>query len=156
DTAGVAPFLPPQGEAFAALLDTFLLDKALYELVYELNKRPDWVRIPLLGVLGLRRLPPGGPTLTTPALTDYDVYLFAEGAYTRGYERLGAPPEERDRRLGTRFAVWAPNARRVSVIGDFNGWKPDRDPLHPIRSSGIWEGFIPDVGPGALYKYAIT
>jgi 1,4-alpha-glucan branching enzyme len=94
--------------------------------------------------------------MTTAELTDYDVYLFAEGTYARGYEKLGAHPEERDGRLGTRFAVWAPNARAVSVIGDFNGWEPDRNPLRPVRSSGIWEGFIPDIGPGALYKYAIT
>jgi 1,4-alpha-glucan branching enzyme len=94
--------------------------------------------------------------MTTAELTDYDVYLFAEGNYRRSYEKLGAHPEERDGKAGTHFAVWAPNARRVSVIGDFNGWTPDRNPLRPVRSSGIWEGFIPDVGPGALYKYAIT
>jgi 1,4-alpha-glucan branching enzyme len=94
--------------------------------------------------------------MTTAELTDYDVYLFAEGTYARGYQKFGAHLEERDGVAGTRFAVWAPNARRVSVVGDFNGWKPDRNPLQPVRSSGIWEGFVPGVGPGALYKYAIT
>src|SRR5262249_58387451 len=56
---------------------------------------------------------------------------------------------------GTRFAVWAPNARQVSVIGDFNGWEAGVHRLKPVASSGIWECFIPGIGPGALYKYLI-
>jgi 1,4-alpha-glucan branching enzyme len=93
---------------------------------------------------------------TATALTDFDVYLWAEGSHYRAYEKLGAHPAEEDGVHGTRFAVWAPNARWVSVIGDFNGWKPDANPLHPVNSSGIWEGFVPGVGVGTLYKYAIT
>lgn len=84
-------------------------------------------------------------------LTDDDLYLFNEGSHVRAYERLGAHPTEH----GSWFAVWAPNAERVSVIGEFNGWDPDRHPLEPRGSSGIWEGFIPGVRPGALYKYWI-
>jgi 1,4-alpha-glucan branching enzyme len=57
---------------------------------------------------------------------------------------------------GTRFAVWAPNARQVSVIGDFNGWRPDQHPLHPRDRSGIWEGFLPGVGSGSCYKYHVV
>jgi 1,4-alpha-glucan branching enzyme len=94
--------------------------------------------------------------VTTATLTDYDVYLWAEGTHARSYEKLGAHLAERDGVGGTQFAVWAPNARRVCVVGDFNGWDPDRHPLRPVRSSGIWEGFLPHVGQGALYKYAIT
>ena len=57
---------------------------------------------------------------------------------------------------GTAFAVWAPTAGGVSVVGDFNGWREGVHPMGPVASSGIWECFIPGVGPGALYKYAIT
>src|SRR5215211_4485250 len=89
-------------------------------------------------------------------LTDLDVYLWAEGTHARSYEKLGAHPGEQGGVAGTHFAVWAPNARAVSVIGDFNGWTPGKHPLRPVRSSGIWEGFIPGVGVGALYKYHIT
>jgi 1,4-alpha-glucan branching enzyme len=87
-------------------------------------------------------------------LTDYDVHLFAEGVHQRLYEKLGAHPATVEGRRGTRFAVWAPNAERVSVVGDFNGWQPG---AHPLVGSdaGVWEGFVPDVHDGALYKYAI-
>ena len=86
-------------------------------------------------------------------LTDHDIYLFKQGQHFRLYEKLGSHPAEN----GTDFGVWAPNAKAVSVIADFNGWNPDAHPLH-LRSddSGIWEGFIPDVGVGATYKYHIV
>ena len=74
----------------------------------------------------------------------------------RLYEKLGAHLSECDGRSGTRFAVWAPNAERVSVIGDFNMWNPTSHRLAVKAHSGIWEGFVPDVGPGALYKYHIV
>ncbi|OAQ20114.1 1,4-alpha-glucan branching protein GlgB [Thermosulfurimonas dismutans] len=87
-------------------------------------------------------------------LTDLDIYLFREGTHSRLYEKLGAHPVEVDGEEGVYFAVWAPNATYVSVIGDFNGW--DRG-AHPLKlredGSGIWEGFIPEVKPGSLYKY---
>jgi 1,4-alpha-glucan branching enzyme len=94
--------------------------------------------------------------MTTPFLTDYDLYLLGEGTHNRIYEKLGAHLSERDGKAGTHFAVWAPNARQVSVIGDFNGWRPDVHPLQCRGSSGVWEGFIPGVGAGALYKYTIV
>ncbi|MDY7000541.1 MAG: 1,4-alpha-glucan branching protein GlgB [Thermodesulfobacteriota bacterium] len=89
--------------------------------------------------------------------TDHDIYLFKEGSHFRLYEKLGSHPTTVDGRKGTLFAVWAPNAQYVSVVGDFNAW--DRG-THPLKvrgdSSGIWEGFIPDVGQGSLYKYHIA
>jgi 1,4-alpha-glucan branching enzyme len=89
-------------------------------------------------------------------LSDFDLHLFAEGAHERIYEKLGAHPAEHDGAAGTRFAVWAPNARAVAVIGDFNGWDPGRDPLDLDGPSGVWEGFVPGAGVGARYKYAIA
>jgi hypothetical protein len=91
----------------------------------------------------------------TPFLTDYDLYLLGEGNHYRIYEKLWAHVGEINDTAGTHFAVWAPNAKQVSVIGDFNGWRRNQHPLQSRGSSGIWEGFIPHVGPGALYKYAI-
>jgi 1,4-alpha-glucan branching enzyme len=94
-----------------------------------------------------------GPSL----LTDGDVYLFREGNHFKLFDRLGAHLMTVDGLDGAHFAVWAPNAGRVSVIGDFNGWKPGRHPLEARwEGSGIWEGFIPGLGKGALYKYSIT
>jgi 1,4-alpha-glucan branching enzyme len=94
--------------------------------------------------------------VSTAVLTDFDVHLWSEGSHYRTYEKLGAHPTERDGVAGTQFAVWAPNARWVSVVGDFNGWRPGAHQLHPVRTSGIWEGFIPGVGSGALYKFHIV
>ena len=87
-------------------------------------------------------------------LTELDVYLFREGTHLRLYEKLGAHPEEVEGEKGVYFAVWAPNAAYVSVIGDFNGWDRSSHPLFRREDgSGIWEGFIPGVKPGTLYKY---
>ncbi|HUK56579.1 MAG TPA: 1,4-alpha-glucan branching protein GlgB [Nitrospiria bacterium] len=90
-------------------------------------------------------------------LTDYDIFLLKEGNHTLLYEKLGAHPITAQGAAGTVFAVWAPNAERVSVVGDFNGWKPQAHPLS-VRgdASGIWEGFLPGIGPGALYKYHVS
>jgi 1,4-alpha-glucan branching enzyme len=88
-------------------------------------------------------------------LTDDDLYLFNEGSWLRAYEKLGAHLVQYDEERGVYFAVWAPNARSVSVIGDFNGWTPGRHPLRPRGSSGIWEGFVPGLGAGVLYKYHV-
>ena len=87
-------------------------------------------------------------------LTDHDVYLFKEGNHSRLHEKLGSHVMEVGGAGGTHFAVWAPNAASVSVIGDFNDWNLKSHPLK-VRGdgSGIWEGFIPGLGPGTLYKY---
>jgi 1,4-alpha-glucan branching enzyme len=88
-------------------------------------------------------------------LTAEDFYLFNEGSHYRIYEKLGAHAVESKGTKGTVFGVWAPNARQVSVIGDFNGWNPQSHRLQPRGSSGIWEGFIPGLGKGTLYKFYI-
>ncbi len=88
-------------------------------------------------------------------LTDFDLYLFGEGNHHHIYRKLGAHVVRVDGVQGTRFAVWAPNARRVSVVGDFNDWDGRINVLEPRGSSGVWVGFVPGVGPGALYKYEI-
>ena len=89
-------------------------------------------------------------------LTDWDLYLFNEGSHHRLWEKLGSHIRERDGIAGTNFAVWAPNAASVSVIGDFNGWDPRAHLLSVRGSSGIWEGWIPHVGKGSIYKYHIV
>jgi len=88
-------------------------------------------------------------------ITDDDIYLFNEGTHYRLYDKLGAHEGEVDGVRGTHFAVWAPAAERVSVIGDFNDWNRSSHPLGARGSSGVWEGFIPGVAQGALYKYRI-
>ena len=90
------------------------------------------------------------------ALSDFDVFLFRQGTHTRLYDRLGAHLLS-DGKPGARFAVWAPNASRVAVVGDFNAWRGDADLLTPrADSSGIWEGSIAAAAAGANYKYRIT
>ena len=89
-------------------------------------------------------------------LTRDDLYLFNEGSHFRMYEKFGAHPVKTGEQDGTHFAVWAPNARSVSVIGDFNDWDVRKNPLRALGKSGIWAAFMPDVGQGALYKYHIV
>ncbi|MGH9337392.1 MAG: 1,4-alpha-glucan branching enzyme, partial [Vicinamibacteria bacterium] len=86
---------------------------------------------------------------------EQDHYLFREGTHARLYDRLGAHLERGAGGPGCHFAVWAPNAAEVSVIGDFNAWSPAASPLSPGEPSGIWEGFLPGVAQGACYKYRI-
>ncbi len=88
-------------------------------------------------------------------LSKDDLYLFNEGTHFHLFEKLGSRPVRRDGEEGTYFAVWAPNAEEVSVIGVFNEWKRGAHRLHTKDSSGIWEGFLPGVKKGALYKYFI-
>jgi 1,4-alpha-glucan branching enzyme len=96
------------------------------------------------------------PVAPSTLLSDDDLYLFNEGTHRRLYERLGAHPRTIDGARGVNFAVWAPNARRLSVIGDFNGWRDDAHPLESRGGSGIWEGFIAGLSPGERYKYRIV
>jgi 1,4-alpha-glucan branching enzyme len=90
-------------------------------------------------------------------LTEHDIYLFKQGRHFRLYDKLGAHVHVAEGIAGVHFAVWAPNARRAAVIGDFNGWRAEAHPLFPRQDdSGIWEGFIPGVSRGARYKYHLT
>ena len=89
-------------------------------------------------------------------ITEDDLYLFNEGSHFRLYEKLGAHPLTVDGQRGTYFAVWAPDAEQVFVVGDFNHWNKTSHPLRSRGQSGIWEGFIPGVGKGVIYKYHIT
>jgi 1,4-alpha-glucan branching enzyme len=88
-------------------------------------------------------------------LTGQDLFLFNEGTHYRLYDKLGAHPVTWNGVQGTYFAVWAPAARQVWVMGDFTGWDKTSRSLAPCEHSGIWEGFVPGVGPGAQYKYHI-
>ncbi len=88
-------------------------------------------------------------------LTEEDLYLFNEGSHLQLHRKLGAQLSKDPDRPGVNFAVWAPNAESVSVVGDFNDWTAGHHPLEPRGSSGIWEGFIPEAGRGSVYKYHI-
>jgi 1,4-alpha-glucan branching enzyme len=90
-----------------------------------------------------------------PVLTDFDLHLFGEGCHYKIYEKLGAHVIEINGIAGVHFAVWAPNARSVSVIGDFNRWDGRRHPMRMLGVSGIWEIFIPGLQEGSIYKFRI-
>ncbi len=95
------------------------------------------------------------PYCHLPTVGATDLYLFGEGTHHRLYDALGARVMEHQGVRGTAFSVWAPNARRVSVVGDFCGWDGRLLPMRSLGSSGVWELFVPEVGPGALYKFEI-
>ncbi|MEL6582659.1 MAG: 1,4-alpha-glucan branching protein GlgB [Pseudomonadota bacterium] len=99
---------------------------------------------------------PDTPQVFGPVLGEIDEYLIGEGRHGRLWEVLGAHVMEHEGALGTHFAVWAPNARAVSVVGDFNGWDGAQHPMNARGATGVWEAFIPDVSEEALYKYQIT
>lgn len=90
-----------------------------------------------------------------PLLGDVDLHLIGEGKHYQVNHALGAHVMTINNVTGVRFAVWAPNARRVSVVGEFNGWDGRRHPMRPRGSSGVWELFVPRLDAGALYKYEI-
>ena len=89
-------------------------------------------------------------------LSDFDLHLFAEGRHLEPARIFGAQPREIDGVAGTLFSVWAPNARRVSVVGTFNAWDGRRHPMRLRHSAGIWELFVPRIGAGALYKFEVA
>jgi 1,4-alpha-glucan branching enzyme len=100
--------------------------------------------------------PAARPRYDVSVLTDQDLYLFNEGNHYRMHDKLGAHIIRDGEQQGTCFGVWAPNAREVSLMGSFNSWDPHAHPLRARGSSGIWEGFVPGVGQGALYKFHIN
>jgi 1,4-alpha-glucan branching enzyme len=91
-----------------------------------------------------------------PVLGPMDDYYIAEGSHLRLFDKLGAHQTDHEGARGVHFAVWAPNARRVSVVGDFNDWDGRRHSMRLRLDTGIWEIFVPDLGPGRLYKYEIV
>jgi len=102
-----------------------------------------------------RAKPAGKAEPSRRFLGDDDFYLFNEGTHGRLWEKLGAHPSTRDGVAGTHFAVWAPNAERVSVVGDFNDWDREAHPLEQHEQSGVWSAFVPGVVRGARYKYRV-
>ncbi len=126
----------------------------LFEAVFP--GRHDWFpyRFQLTDVMGKER-EIEDPYRIPPTLSDYDLYLLGEGAHHRVYEKLGAHLLTLEGVSGVRFAVWAPNAQRVSVVGDFNGWDGRVHPMRLHPGNGIWEIFLPGLGAGTLYKYEI-
>lgn len=88
-------------------------------------------------------------------ISELDTYLFAKGRHYEIYEKMGAHLAEEDGKAGTYFSVWAPNARSVSVVGDFNNWDRSAHPMQPVQQSGIWDIFVPGVKAGDLYKFAV-
>ncbi|MDY5989187.1 MAG: 1,4-alpha-glucan branching protein GlgB [Coprococcus catus] len=88
-------------------------------------------------------------------ISELDTYLFAKGTHYEIYEKMGAHLAEEDGKAGTYFSVWAPNARSVSVVGDFNNWDRMAHPMQPVQQSGIWDIFVPGVKAGDLYKFAV-
>ncbi|HEX5727126.1 MAG TPA: 1,4-alpha-glucan branching protein GlgB [Longimicrobiaceae bacterium] len=95
------------------------------------------------------------PYAFPPTIDEFDLYLMAEGTHLRLYDVLGAHPDEVEGERGVRFAVWAPAARRVSVVGDFNAWDGRRHAMRHHRVAGVWEIFIPGLEAGAIYKYEL-
>ncbi len=95
------------------------------------------------------------PYCIWPVLSDYDLQLLGEGNHFKSYERLGAHPMQVGEIKGVLFAVWAPNAQTISVVGPFNNWDERRHPMRVRGSTGVWELFIPDLGHGEMYKFKI-
>ena len=92
----------------------------------------------------------------TGFITDMDRYLFGNGTHYELFNKLGAHPKTYKGKKGMYFAVWAPHAKAVSLVCDRNNWMPGADPMTMLETSGIWEIFIPKMGLGELYKFAIT
>ncbi|MBF0350338.1 MAG: 1,4-alpha-glucan branching protein GlgB [SAR324 cluster bacterium] len=129
-------------------------DGGLFELVMAPLKELTPYKLKITYVNGVEVLR-NDPYYFTPQLTEYDCYLFNQGNHHQIYRKLGSHPTNIEGVDGVLFAVWAPNAQRVSVVGDFNLWDGRKNPMHLVGHSGIWEVFIPHVKQGAFYKYEI-
>ncbi len=134
-------------------------DSALFTAVIARRRQPFAYRLRVLWA-GSEGQPPHRSEIEDayrfgPQLGELDVWLLAEGRHQRPYEWLGAHPITVDRLAGTRFAVWAPGARRVSVIGSFNDWDGRRHMMRLRRECGVWEIFVPHAAAGDLYKYEV-
>ena len=122
-------------------------------------RREEWTSLHVKGMSTMAERPSRQRSTRSSRVTllgDDDLHYFNEGTHYQLYEKLGAHLVTAGRTKGTYFAVWAPNAVYVSVIGDFNDWNPESHALQVRGRSGIWEGFVADVGEGAIYKYHIV
>ncbi|HEU4643650.1 MAG TPA: 1,4-alpha-glucan branching enzyme, partial [Gemmatimonadaceae bacterium] len=131
-------------DVIPGVFQTFIASAALplrYHLVFRFPDGATWER--------------GDPYRFLPTVGELDLHLFAEGKHHRLWEVMGAHRREIDGEMGVSFAVWAPNARRVSLVGDFDGWDGRLLPMRTLGASGVWELFVPGIEPGALYKYEI-
>ncbi|HEY1408669.1 MAG TPA: 1,4-alpha-glucan branching protein GlgB [Promineifilum sp.] len=129
-------------------------EAGLFEIELEGRKKLSHYRLEVTDQHGDVRLHED-PYSFPASLTEFDAHLLAEGTHLRIYERLGAHLTALNGVAGVRFAVWAPNALRVSVIGDFNGWDGRRHPMRFHANNGLWELFIPGLDEGEVYKYEI-
>ncbi|WP_346776553.1 1,4-alpha-glucan branching enzyme [Streptomyces sp. HNM0574] len=143
-TKGLRAELHDEGDGFFAGVLPLPAIPA-YELLTGYGERP-----------GEDEIREADPYRFLPALGELDLHLIAEGRHEELWRALGAHPMEHAGVTGTRFTVWAPNARGVRVAGDFNCWNGTAAPMRSLGSSGIWELFLPGVGEGALYKYEVT
>ena len=97
----------------------------------------------------------GGYSMNTSELSEFDLFLFHQGTNYRAYEMLGAHIMTQNGKQGVRFTVWAPHAKEVSVVGDFNNWDTRVNKMSKLGDGEIWNLFIPGLGAGTVYKYAI-
>ena len=128
-------------------------DAGLFEVAFAAESIPSYrlrVQYPHGASFTLR-----DPYAYPPTLGDLDLHLFAEGKHESIYEKLGSHVQRIGRVTGVSFAVWAPHADSVSVVGDFNGWDGRLHQMRNLKGSGVWEIFVPDLGEGELYKYEL-
>lgn len=128
-------------------------DEGVYHLAFPKKRKPFSYRLKCRA--GAHEWERQDPYCFGPFLGEMDEYLLAEGRHEELWTCLGSHPKTHEGAEGTAFAVWAPNARRVSVVGNFNAWDGRRHPMRRRMGGGLWELFIPDIGPGTLYKYEI-
>jgi len=164
-------YLGPQVEGDVPLVRIFLPDAERVAIVDEQGHERGLERIHDAGLFegrlsngsrryrvraryGERQVEIEDPYRFPPILSDFDLYLLGEGTHTHLYEKLGAHPMVLDEVSGVTFAVFAPNAQRVSVVGDFNSWDGRRHPMR-VRGNGFCEIFMPEAKPGSKYKYEI-
>jgi 1,4-alpha-glucan branching enzyme len=158
----VRAFLPEASHAWVVDLTrgeqahpmTQIHPEQFYEVVFPNQRKPFSYRLRLADDRG-NTWEMVDPYSFPLVLTDYDLHLIGEGTHYKNYEKLGAHIREVNGVRGVHFAIWAPSARRVSVIGDFNQWDGRRHPMRHLGGSGIWEIFIPGLGEGELYKFQI-
>jgi 1,4-alpha-glucan branching enzyme len=129
-------------------------DTGLFEWKGEVGSIPDRYRL-IWRDMEHREHITHDPYSFPPQISDFDLHLFGEGKHWHAYRFLGAHPHEVEGINGILFAVWAPNAERVSVVGNFNQWDGRCHPMRVRGGSGVWELFIPELAPGELYKYEI-